>query len=632
MIHMFSDMRRFFINLIVLVPLLLPVQASSQELPKTMLPDPVEHPRLFMLKGEEDSVRKAISEDRILRSVDSVIVSYCDEVLGLQPLDRVMIGRRLLQTSREAMKRIFYLSYGYRVHGNEKYARRAIEEMKAVCSFRDWNPYHFLDIGEMALAVGIGYDWLYGILSKEEKDYFCTALTDKAFTPSKNEEWAWFYDSPINWNQVCNGGLSAAAIAVADEMPFESGRILTRAIQTIHLSLDNKYSPEGCYAEGYNYWGYGTSFQILMAAALESAYGTDGGILEGKEGFLNSSRFMMMMSTPALKSYNFGDCSEGASAQYMQAWMALKTGDISPLRPEISIMQKSGFSRFTEERLLPLFMIWGASLSEKGVDLSRIPTPEDHFYECGGQTPLFIYRSGWDDRNDTYFAIKGGQATSSHSHCDAGSFFFESDGIGWAVDLGMQNYNSLESLGLDIWNTKQKSDRWKVYRTGPFSHNIITIDGKIPEVDSFLKIERTWKEPECKGAELPLGLFYMNDLDTFYRKATLDSEDDLFIRDSLVNGNKESLFRWQMCTEATPKLTDEGDIVLESGTHSRTLSISSLPGYGPQEELHAEPFAQNAESGTDYDAPNPGKSIVGFTFSLPPGGRINILVSLKKNK
>ncbi|MBR6414569.1 MAG: heparinase II/III family protein [Bacteroidales bacterium] len=597
---------------------------------RTGLPEPSPHPRLFLGKGEEDALVKAISRDNILGSVDSVIMSYCDSMLSTPVLHRVMTGRRLLSTSREAVKRIFYLSYGYRIHGNPSYAKRAIDEMKAVCSFRDWNPYHFLDVGEMALAVGIGYDWLYDLISPEEKELFKEAMMEKAFTPSKDEDLAWFYDSAINWNQVCNAGLTVGAIAFFDEMPFESGRITTRAIGTIHLPLDGAYSPEGCYAEGYSYWGYGTSFQILMAAALESAFGTDCGILEGKDGFLNSSRFMMMMSTPALQSYNFGDCSPGATAQYMQAWMALRHGDVSVLRPEVDIMKKKSFSSFTDERLLPFFMICGARLSGEGYDLDNLPSPEENFFECGGTTPIYIYRSGWGDPGDTYFAIKGGKASSSHSHCDAGAFFFEGDGIGWAVDLGTQNYNSLESLGLDIWNTKQQSDRWKVYRTGPFSHNIITINGKVPEVDSFLGIGRTWKEEGMKGAELPLGLFYMNDLDTFYRKATLDENNDLFIRDSLVNGSGESLIRWQMCTEADPSIQPDGSIVLESGTHSRVLTITALPGYGEQSPLEAVPYSEDALSGNDYDAPNPGKHIVGFSFRLPPDGRINVLVTLRK--
>ena len=68
---------------------------------------------------------------------------------------------------------------------------------------------------------------------------------------------------------------------------------------------------------------------------------------------------------------------------------------------------------------------------------------------------------------------------SSHSHCAQGSFYFESDGVAWAADLGMQNYNSLESRGVDLWNMKQAGQRWEVFRIGPWSHNILTLDNRV---------------------------------------------------------------------------------------------------------------------------------------------------------
>ena len=37
------------------------------------------------------------------------------------------------------------------------------------------------------------------------------------------------------------------------------------------------YGPDGGYPEGFGYWGYGTSFQVMLIAALESAFGTDNG-------------------------------------------------------------------------------------------------------------------------------------------------------------------------------------------------------------------------------------------------------------------------------------------------------------------------------------------------------------------
>jgi hypothetical protein len=40
---------------------------------------------------------------------------------------------------------------------DERYAQRAEREMLAVSHFSDWNPSHFLDVGEMVMALSIAY-------------------------------------------------------------------------------------------------------------------------------------------------------------------------------------------------------------------------------------------------------------------------------------------------------------------------------------------------------------------------------------------------------------------------------------------------------------------------------------------
>ena len=103
---------------------------------------PYPHPRLLMHAGEEPTIRP----ESMFAKADSVIVAFSNDVLDEPVVTRKMIGRRLLHTSREALKRIFWLGYTYRVHGGERYARKAIDEMLAVCAFSDWNPSHFLAV------------------------------------------------------------------------------------------------------------------------------------------------------------------------------------------------------------------------------------------------------------------------------------------------------------------------------------------------------------------------------------------------------------------------------------------------------------------------------------------------------
>jgi hypothetical protein len=125
----------------------------------------MEHPRIMLLKGEEAAIKKSISESMVWNKMHNAIIEESDKIIPLPPIERIQIGRRLLDKSREALRRLFYLSYAYRTTGDAKYAERAEKEMVYIAQFSDWNPTHFLDVAEMTMAMAIGYDWLYDNLT-----------------------------------------------------------------------------------------------------------------------------------------------------------------------------------------------------------------------------------------------------------------------------------------------------------------------------------------------------------------------------------------------------------------------------------------------------------------------------------
>jgi len=47
---------------------------------------------------------------------------------------------------------------------------------------------------------------------------------------------------------------------------------------------------------------------------------------------------------------------------------------------------------------------------------------------------------------------------------DIGSFVLDSDGVRWATDLGSEITYGIELRKMDLWNWKQNSDRWKIFR------------------------------------------------------------------------------------------------------------------------------------------------------------------------
>ena len=115
-----------------------------------------------------------------------------------------------------------------------------------------------------------------------------------------------------------------------------------------------------------------------------------------------------------------------------------------------------------------------------------------------GENPLAIHRSAFGDPAATFVGIKGGSPSLSHSHMDAGSFVMESDGVRWAVGLGMQDYNSLESRNINLWDGKQTGDRWSIFRLGPESHKILRFNGAPQLVDGsgrFVRFQGEGSEP-----------------------------------------------------------------------------------------------------------------------------------------
>jgi len=637
--------------------------------------EPVPHPRLLMPVGEE----LLVSPESMFARADSVIVAFSDAVLSEPPVTRTFIGRRLLGTSREALKRIFWLSYTYRVHGGEAYARRAIDEMLAVSAFKDWNPAHFLDVGEMTMAAAIGYDWLYDRMTPRERTEVARAIIDKGLKPALNENDAWFYRSEINWNSVCNAGMVYGALAVWEEDPEFCRSMLEKSLESNKLAF--KAYEGGGYPEGYNYWGYGSSFQIMLEAAMNHAFDDSSRFLDSvrndrlyddlESAFFNSSAFIRFTSTPAGNCFSFSDAYRKASGQYMQAWMIGRIGDRRIVYPEMRIMEMTGYKRLCEERLFPMYLI---SLFNCGPN-SPAGIPDDHYFQCGGTTPIFVYRSGWTSLEDDYLGVKGGLTMSSHSHCDQGSFYFESDGVTWATDLGMQDYNSLESAGVDLWDMTQDSERWEVFRIGPFSHNIVTVNGHVPKVNHPVALSETWKpeHPSWEdrlGAVIDLTDLYTEDLDSCKRAVYLLGTD-LHIVDLLQAGDSTCTVRWAMCTEAQASLREwsevsfyaEPTLWLQSGWHRRELSAAFIgldedeqelagfrkyhfpapvryyhEGAGPELTPHIWPTTYDPATpevdGMQFlhptDAPNPGTSLVGYTFTLQPHQKVALHVRLTR--
>ena len=135
-----------------------------------------DHPRILWFEEDINPLVQEVSKDEQWQKIHKTILTESDKMISLPTLERIQIGKRLLDKSRECLKRVFYLSYSFNVTRDPKYLERAEKELLKVSNFTDWNPSHFLDVAEMTMAVSIGYDWLFKHLSDNSRSIIRDAI------------------------------------------------------------------------------------------------------------------------------------------------------------------------------------------------------------------------------------------------------------------------------------------------------------------------------------------------------------------------------------------------------------------------------------------------------------------------
>ncbi len=536
------------------------------------MPSPIpEHPRLLATKGDWERLRVQIKEDPWSGALFSIIEAQGKKILTQPPSQRVMEGRRLLGTSRTVLERLCVLAMLANLTDDPAYAERAIAEMKAVCDFSDWHPAHFLDVGEMALGIAIGYDWLYDKLTPADREQIEKALLEKGIKPSLAPEIqknSWI-DGANNWTQVCHAGMCAAAIAIADRKAGLATQIMERAVANIPKSAKS-YAPDGAYQEGPNYWHYGTSFHVVLAAELQRFCGDAYG-LDTLPGFPETPVYLFEIASPTDIYFNYSDSPEFYTFGVPLFWFAHRFGHPELARHELEWLGRRlddrGDTWWPGERLTPLALLW---YYPKDIGESvKLPLQ----WHARGDNPLSVHRSAFGDTSATFVAIKGGSPSCSHGHMDAGSFVLDADGIRWGVDLGMENYNKLETSGVGLWDGRQEGQRWDVFRLGAESHNLLRFNsGKqtVKATAPFLGFQDNGAEGGASVIDLTA--LYPGEVSSARRGVRLLPSHAVLFQDEWTAKTAVDV-SWQMMTRAQVTVVRPGEIELTQKDQKLTLRI-----------------------------------------------------------
>jgi hypothetical protein len=378
------------------------------------------------------------------------------------------------------------------------------------------------------------------------------------------------------------------------------------------------YAPDGVYPEGYGYWGYGTSFNVMLISALDKLFGNDSG-LSDMPGFLKTAGFLENMTGPSGKPFNYSDAGEGGGLEPAMFWFASKLKDPSLLWVERSRLLNDGAKNQVRNRLLPAVLLWG-----QGIDLKNIQPPEKNMWTGQGKNPVALMRTSWTDPNAIYVAMKGGSVSVNHAHMDVGSFVMDADGVRWAMDFGMQEYESLESKGLQIFGRSQDAQRWTVFLYSNLVHNTITVNGLQQRVTGRAPITSSSPATSFMDAITDLTPVYTGAVAKANRGIAIVDQQYVVVRDEIRALDTPTTIRWTLLTRASVKITGENTAELTKDGRKLFLRVHS------PDKVSMKTWSTDPPH--NYDAPNPGTIMVGFELHIPAGASTESTVELIPEK
>jgi hypothetical protein len=432
------------------------------------------HPRLMLKDKGLELLKEQHAKDEVLQKCMGDVLKEADKCAGKSMLTYRKIGPRLLHVSRECLRRIYALGLAYRWTGQEKYAGKAVDNMLTVCEFENWNPSHFLDTAEMSHAVGIGYDWLYSYMDAGTRQKIKAGLIKNGLEPGLTAyKKSWWVRSEHNWNQVCNGGLIVGALAIAESDPKYAEQIIPAAVKSLPLAIKS-YAPDGAWGEGPGYWSYATRYTAYGLAALQSALGTDFGLLQ-IEGLAEAGDFPIYTAGPTGYYLNLADVGTKSSRRTLPClfWLGRAYGKPLYIDDERAMLAKSSAG--------PQHVVWYMPEPD-----GKLPARDlDRYFR--GPVEVAVFRSAWDDPEALWVGVKAGYNQVNHGHLDLGNFELDALGVRWVRDLGADNYNLP-----GYWDGKRGGRRWNYYRLNSKSHSVPLLGGENQDpmaTSKFIKFE-----------------------------------------------------------------------------------------------------------------------------------------------
>ncbi len=532
------------------------------------------HPRLIFTEEKFAKIRAEINDpngDPIYKKLFSLLTTNCNRFLNEPPSGyEIRDGIRLMDVVEENSERMYNLAIMYNLTGEEKYAKRAYEEMHVSACFVDFNPYHFLDVGQMASALGLCYDWMYNWMDESERRVIREAIIKKGIYPiiedfdgkPRSRSWNWRGDLADNWCLVISG-VAVGAMAVVDEAHDLDRINCERAMEQCLIDMRRAlslFAPYGAYEEGFGYWDYAMRHYTQTMESLKSATGDDFGY-QDVVGMSMTADFVSAVngSISAFSYHDTGESNVDWPSPLM--WVAKTFGRPELALPRIEQIQKAG----NTPRVIswdfflydPIFL--QSSAAETQLDVS-LPIAE-----------IATMRSGYDSQ-DMWLGLHCDDPISGegHDHMDSGVFVLDSQGVNWFYDLGSDSYSL--------------NNYTQAYRVRGEGHNIVIFN---PTREYSLKYGGNAYMEDFESA--PQGAFAIGNLDDAHRDdigvishrrgAKLDDMRRVATIQDEIRLEKPAEMYWFAHTRAEIEVSEDGKTAILS-RQGRKLMAKIINGEG----------------------------------------------------
>jgi hypothetical protein len=534
------------------------------------------------------------SEKNLKNKLEKHIVTVSDELLTSSLLSNELLeNNSMLDISRISIKRINYLRIAFKLTKDDRYAAKIVDLMLSAAELESWNETNYLDTAEMMMALSMGLDALEGYINQESSFIIKHAILEKGL--KFNDKQSFQFHRGNNWDQVVHASLIISALAVRDVDSTYYDNIPT---YLNHLEDSSSfYDDYGRYAEGPCYWRFGTIYHLLAVKALQDDFPDSAPKLH--ENILKSAHYYQEMTSNNGTVFNYSDCNITKDVASVLYGLAQETEDDSLLWLEQEKLDEVLSTKLNaldrENRFLPFILDWwGYSDDEPKVQ------------KAGSiQTSVATYRDSWDHENYTYIGLKGGNPSESHGQMDSGSFIFEKDGLRWFVDIGMQNYASLLTKSIELWDSTQTGERWDIAVNNNFSHNNFSLDNTLHDATAHSPLTAIYSKQK---AVLNVDISKAFGCEKATRTLTIES--NLLISDYVECSARKPLV-WRFVTPSKSVSVTERGFELRFARRRLTLTILNHEKY--DFELKAIPIINILN---EHDVVRNGFTVLEITMDL----------------